>query len=460
MANPISSVQSSAGPLNYVEYAKTVLSTGGSHPFVFKGQVVQGEIIKKNASSSLKILQNIKTRADAVKVLKDKDFIIASYGKENLSLGTLAKPSTEKIGFGYLAEAVLQCAITARLVKRTQNITTQDVVSYLKDFINAKTKWNTGSSSKAVNKILEYEADNKGIQGKDLVVSYMSLNDRAFNFIKNNINNAANDPNLKPFISDATSYVNSSQPKEHSLYFYTNKKIDKLEIKSLGILGQAGEDKTKADIVTYYYEGYNPTTKDGKLKDFNLNLSVKIRGETQFGQASNIHFDAMEKFASAVGVKLSKASKDKINKLIPTVVKGSKTLPKMDAEEIKKKKLHTQVYEIVYSDIVSQLHRKAKTDQLIEGIKEFISYNDPSLVIVDIGSGDKVYFIDKLDAVKKQLKGNYVQAVAKETGAGNYNMTISINGASVLTLSSRPIQNTFRNYVDSGEDLRKWMSDI
>ena len=81
-------------------------------------------------------------------------------------------------------------------------------------------------------------------------------------------------------------------------------------------------------------------------------------------------------------------------------------------------------------------------------------------MIVDIGSGDKVYFINKLDAVKKQLKGSYVQAVAKETGAGNYNMTISINGASVLTLSSRPIQNTFRNYVDSGEDLRKWMSDI
>lgn len=460
MANPISSVTSVAGPLNYIEYAKTVLSTKGKHPFVLKSQVVQAEIIEQNISKSLKLLASIKTRQQALELLKDKNFFIALYGNNKLSLGSLAKPASEKIGFGYLAEAILQCAIVARLVKRNQNVTTQDVVSYLNDFLSSKSIWNTGSTSKAVNKTLQYEADNKGFSGKDIVESYMSLNDRAFAFLKNNISSAATNSNLIPFINDATRYVNNGQPKEHSLYFYSNKKIDKLEVKSLGILGQAGEEKTKADIVTSYYEGYNPTTKSGKLTKFNLNLSVKIRGETQFGQASNIHLEAMERFASAVGVKLSKTAKDKINKLILTTMKGGKTLPQMSASEIKSKNLHTQVYKIVYNDIVDQLHIKPKTDDVIDGIMEFISYNDPSLVIVDIGAGEKTYFVKKLLSVKKQIKGHMVTAIAKETSGGNYNMSIFVNGALVLTLSSRPIQNTFRNYVDSGDDLRKWMADI
>lgn len=461
MANPISQVQSAAGPLKYVEYAKTVLTTKGKYPFVLKnGTVVQAEIDKKQAAIVLKEANAVSNnRTKALEFLKNKELVVAKYGIEALSVGRLVKPAGEKIESGYLAEAILQAAIAARLVKRNNNISVSDVVSFLKDFVDSKTVWNTGQKSTAVNRIIEYEADNLGMTKKDLVVNYMSLNDKAYTYLKKNLSGAASNPNLRAFFNDSVNYVNTGQPKEHSDYFYTNKRTDLLNIKSLGILGQT---QTKSDIVTSYLEGYNPQSNNsGKMTDFNLNISVKIRGETQFGQASNIHFDAMDRFASAVGVKLSSNAEKQIKKLIPTTIKGSKILPEMPASEIKEKGLHTEVYEVVYNDIVKQLNNKPKVDDLLNGIMQFISYNDPTLVIVDIGAGDRTYFVKKIQtALKKQLKGKTLKAEAKKTPAGNYNMSISVDGGELVTLSSRPIQNTFRNFVNSGEALRKWIAEI
>lgn len=460
MANPISQVRSSAGPIKYVEYVKTVLETKGKYPFVLKnGTVAHVEIDKRLAPKVLSLANTIRTRSAALEFLKNKDLIVASYLNEDLWVGKLAKPIGEKIESGYLAEAVLQAAITARLVIRNRDVTVSDVVMYLKDFIASKKEWNTGQSGTARNRVMEYAATNYGMKQKDVVVNYMSLNDKAYTYIKKNIGSAMTNPNLRSFFTDSVSYVNKGGPKEHAEYFYTNQKLDLLEVKSMGILGQG---KTKADIVTSYLEGFNfYTNRGGKKTSFNLNLSVKIRGETQFGQASNIHFDAMNRFASSVGVKLSVSVEAKIKKLIPTEMKGNKLLPKMPADEIKQKGLHTQVYELVYGDIVNQINNKRKTDALLDGIMDFISFNDPSLVIVDIGAGDKTYIISKINAViKKQLKGKILKAEAKKSPSGNYSMTISAEGGDIVKLSSRPIQNTFRNYIDSGEAFRKWIAEI
>lgn len=463
MANPISKNPSTNSILGYVEYAKTVLSKGGKHSFVNKSSsVLNLDVDKKLAAEVLK--EANKVGNDATKglaFLKNKQLVVAQYNNEFYSIGSLLKPAGDKIESGYLAEAILQAAITARFVKRNGNVSTADVVSFLKDYVNSKVMWNIGKESKAINKIIEYTTDNFGFSKKDIVISYMSLNDKAYTYLENNLSKVANNSQLRVFFQDSANYVNKGQPKEHSDYFYNNKRVDKLEIKSLGILGQVGKDKTKADIVTYYYEGYNPTTKTGDLKKFNLNLSVKIKGETQFGQASNIYFEAMERFASAAGVKLSKSAKEKINKIIPTQIKDGKISPIMPKEEIFSKKLNVEVYKIVYEDIVNQINNKLKTNELIDGIMEFISYNDPSLVLVDIGSGEKLYFVKKLLPVKKQIKGSVVTTeIKKQPQTGNYNMDIFVNNAHVLRLESRYTGNTFRNFVKSGKGLRAWMADI
>ena len=188
---------------------------------------------------------------------------------------------------------------------------------------------------------------------------------------------------------------------------------------------------------------------------------MKINEETQFGQASNVYSEAMQRFASSVGVKLSKDVEEKIKKLIPTKIKGTKIEPAMPHDEIKQKKLHTKVYELVYNDIAKQLDNKPKTDALLDGIIEFISLNDPTIVIIDIGMGDKVYFVNKIGkSLRKQLKGKNLKAEIKAQPSGNYKMTISIEGGEVIVLESRPTGGAFRNFVSSGKALRKWIAEI
>ena len=460
MANKISSVESIAGPLDYVEYVKTVLNTGGNYPFVIKGGGVANiQIDKKLAPPILKAAEKIKDRDQALAFLKDSKYVIATYQNQQLPIGSLVKPSGKKIESGYLAEAILQAAIAARLVIRDKDVAPSDVVKFLKDFISSNKIWNTGKKSKAVNKITEYNASNLGKNFKDKVINYMSLNDKAFRYLENNIESATSNPNIRSFFTDSVNYVNRSAPKEHSKYFYTNQREDLLKIESLGILGQG---ITKADIKTIYLEGYNPKAGfPGTEVDFNLNLSVKINEETQFGQASNVYSEAMQRFASSVGVKLSKDVEEKIKKLIPTKIKGTKIQPVMPHAEIKQKKLHTKVYELVYNDIAKQLDNKPKTDALLDGIIEFISLNDPTLVIIDIGMGDKLYFVNKIGkSLRKQLKGKNLKAEIKAQPSGNYKMTISIEGGEVIVLESRPTGGAFRNFVSSGKALRKWIAEI
>ena len=97
MANKISSVQSIAGPLDYVEYVKTVLNTGGNYPFVIKGGGVANiQIDKKLAPPILKAAENIKDRTQALAFLKDSKYVIATYQNQQLPIGSLVKPSGKK----------------------------------------------------------------------------------------------------------------------------------------------------------------------------------------------------------------------------------------------------------------------------------------------------------------------------------------------------------------------------
>ncbi len=374
------------------------------------------------------------------------------------------------IGLGYIGETILQCAIAARLQIRNRSITSSDVVEKIRDFVEERKgkNWNPPLGSrktKMITRELSYYAANMNIAGKDQVVNYLSLNKTAYDFLQSNRLTLTKRKDTRRLIDDSVRYVNSREPKEHAEYFYTNGFIDLLEIVSLGVIGQqrdvSGDILTKADIKTSYREGYVPGKRNsGTLKDFNLNLSVKIRGEKQFGQVSGFDGSRMNIFASSVGVKLSPDVIDQINEI-------AKTVPKSDINRDAVEKAHRQAMTIVYPFIAEQINQgRVGFGAFIDGIFNFIALRDPSVSIIDIGSGYKRYVTQKLSSIKDASVGyqRRLRAVSTETGTGNWNLNVYVDNNQgsqyVVKLSSRTIGTIARNYITSGIVLRKWLAEL
>lgn len=468
MPQKISKTDSDRSPPLYVQYAIEILESSKRDkvPFVDStGSIKQLVLLQTesvvNALFEAKRALKSNDKATLIQFLKNKQHIIAVDGKKNYTVGDLAKPSQTKIELGYLAEAILQCAITARLVERTRSVTSAIIERYVEDFLDSKQVWMLGKQTKTIARQMEYQAENRDINAKDVVISYISLNAKGFNFLSNNKFRLAQNIYLKPLFDDAVSYVNSGAPAQHAQYFYTNGLVDKLTITSLGVIGQKS---TKTDIITEYFEGYDPSRPgSGKPVEFKLNLSVKINNTKQFGQASGIYLEAMERLASAVGVTLSEKTKKDIQTLVPTRMFGNQIRTISSAEEIKAKKIHEHVYALVYNDIQDQLNNKTgKIESFFDGIEYFLSMKDPSIVVVNIGGGDRLYYADRFNDLKQRFKRDKIITKLVAQTSGNYQMDfyISSDKKDVLRLESRPIGSTFRSYVLSGEALRMWLSDI
>jgi hypothetical protein len=479
MAQPISSVSvttANENPLNYTAYALTALYDvlhGNDTAYIFvksDNTTIELLIDKTAAARVIRIADQTldKTSKDACKrFLQNKDLIIARDPKTNTpySIGSLMKPPSKSVNFGIVAEVILQCAITARLVERTGSVAANDVAQYLRDYLKSTVPWKERSSKSTLEcRMLRYQAKNEKIPGNDIVVSYMATDTRVFKYLQQRAKSRRIelDALLAPFFRDAVRYVNSGAPAEHARYFYTNGLIDKLEIEAVGVFGQIGPVKTKADIRTSYREGYDPRNPNsGTRHDFSLNLSIKSRGEPQFGQATGAYAEAMERFASAVGVTLTEATTNTVRKLVPTTLKGSKITPTADQSEIAQ--VFPRVQEVVYTDMYRQLNGQRGARAVIRffnGIEYFMAYRDKSIVVVDIGSGDKTYFVSRFRDLKRRFAQSTITCDLITKDSGNYKFRVFIDGGHVVTLQSRVIGNTCRNYVESGSDLRKWLSEV
>lgn len=451
MANPIVTSSPSSVP-KYVDYVVALLESedkDARYPFVIGASV---QMLPINITSLERNALLAKAKAVGSNIEAGRQLfgdVIARQGARDITVGRLAKPKSEKVPFGYIAEAVLQCAIAARLVIRDRDIGTADVVSYVKDFVSPSSGKPWLTSSKTFNRILEYSADNKNITGKDLVISKMSLNASAAHWIIDRLtdNTLTSNSEMKSIINDSVSYVNKREPKANAEYFYTNGRVDRLEVVSMGVIGQG---ETKADIHTYYYEG--GTTQ---RTDLNLNLSVKVNNVEQFGQATGITAEVMDVFIGAAGVGLSDAAWKQIEQLVPDRVTAR------DIPTLKKQKVHSKVYEIVYKEIESQTRSgKIKAEQLLDGIQYFMSLGQRDLVVVNVGGGEKSMYVKKLDFIKQAMGNKPVKAVVTRTeAAGNYSAKLFIEDNHVLTLSSRETGGLFRNFVSSGSALRDWLSE-
>lgn len=450
MANPIVTSSPSSVP-KYVDYVVALLESedkDAKYPFVIGGaiQTLPITISQLERNALLVKARAVGSNIEAGRLLFSE--VITRQGNRDVTVGRLAKPKSERVPFGYIAEAILQCAVVARLVIRNRDINTADVVEYVKDFVSPKGKpWMT--SAKTFNKILEYSADNKNIVGKDAVISKISLNLAASHWVIDRVadNTLMSNSEIKSIVNDSVAYVNKREPKANAEYFYTNGRVDRLEVVSLGVIGQG---ETKADIHTYYYEGGT-----NQRTDLNLNISVKVNNVEQFGQATGLDAEVMDVFVGAAGVGLSDLAWRQIERLVPNKITAR------DVPNLKKNKVNSQVYEIVYKEIESQARSgKIKATSLLDGIQYFMSMNQRDLVVVNVGGGEKSMYVRKLDFVKEAMGNKPVKAVVTRTeAAGNYSAKLFIENNHVLTLSSRETGGQFRNFVSSGSALRDWLSE-
>jgi hypothetical protein len=358
--------------------------------------------------------------------------------------------SGEKVPFGYLAEVLLQAAIVARFVEgRTgESINAVHVAKYIKQFLTEKSNSSAytavkgpSDTKKSIAKAFKYTVPNKlASVGVDTVYAFYVLNSAAFTYLNARKSVIASSSDLAPYIADACRYVSSGACKEHAEYFYTNGRRDRIDIVSTSISGQDKKNPTKADIVTAYYEGWSGNdSSPGKPIVMKLNLSVKINHVTQVGQASGLHSEAMKTFSSAVGITLSNATIEKVNKI---------NLKPITSQS------QTEVYKLVYGE----MSKANDIDKLIKGISYFISFNDKTITIIDIGAGLKTYFIENLQMLKKQFKGKKVSAKTRVTGGGNYVLDVYLGNSQLLELSSRKTGGIYRNFVNTGDALRDILS--
>ena len=361
--------------------------------------------------------------------------------------------SGEKIPFGYLAECLLQAAIVARFVDKRdkdQTINERDVIKFITQFVTKKSDSTAETAileklpnSMAVNKAFQYDVPNKNTKiGKDKVYVYYSLNDGAFRWLEKKVKTISSNSELMPFIKDAISYVNSITCAQHSNYFYTNGKVDRIDIVSLGIMGQG---QTKADIRTQYYEGWQGG-KTGKKVEMHLNLSVKIRHVDQVGQLSGIDSQTYSQLVEYFGASLSSAQKKTIDENAMILMKNPGVINKT---------AQGKIYEIVYK----QLQTATNVSKLLDGMQYFIAFTKKeaeTLNVVDIGSGLKVYFVKNLDNVKKSYKNSRVKTEVTTGGGEGVTKQIKfiINNDVLFTISSRRTGGIYRNYISTGPLLR------
>lgn len=473
MANSIYNTKSPTSFVKYLEHAENVVRGMGAI-LLLKG--TSGEPLIYSLKESSKI--NKKAYADIQSLRKragNRGFTVEEY---HAALKAIPLELTErnpfqftaanivkkgdKIPMGYLAEPFLQAAIVAKFVEKRDekdHVQIKDIIKYINHFIVKKSEAAAQSlllaeitggktTGKSISKAFEYSAPNKNPKvGDDKVFVYYSLNDPAFRWLKSamEVGNIANEPELKEILHDSMEYVNSGNCRDHVHYFYTNGRTDRIDIVSLGILGQG---QTKADIRTQYYEGWTGGTS-GKKIEMHLNLSVKIRHVDQVGQKSGINGATYSQLVNYFKLEFSKKQLEEIETHAAKLLKNPK--------RVLDKQAQGAIYDIVYN----KLSEAKKVDQLLNGIEYFIAFNKTeaeTLTVVDIGEGLRVYFVKNLEELGKRYKNATVKSEIT-TGGGKDGLTktirFSVNDEVLFQISSRHTGGVYRNFISTGPLLRQ-----
>ena len=174
-------------------------------------------------------------------------------------------------------------------------------------------------------------------------------------------------PLLANELASAAAYVNSPNAERYSKYFYINGKADEINIMADGA---ASESEKKSDV----WVGIRD--KNGAMRTLKLNASLKVDGQSQFGQVGGSSSESMTKLFGYFGIDVS---------------------PYVEKFERESKKDQFKGIEYMYRQITEDLQNRlagnddneeAKfVDQVAHGITHFAILGDQNVELVDFDKG-------------------------------------------------------------------------
>jgi hypothetical protein len=282
-----------------------------------------------------------------------------------------------KRALGYVVEAVLIIAMTARFINKNQPIGKADIDAVITAFKRARNK----GTKQSVLKQIKRKSLNRDPSIVDDVHGEISLSEVDYELLMN----PKNKTKLSPFYNSAMVFVNSALVSEHAIRFYENNQENVIKIDALGIVGQGIE---KADIKVF------AAIKGEPLVPIDLTISVKVNNTPQFSQVSGSEFrKQQELWKGLLGVDITPIeekyhtliAKGKVNDAICLAYKTA-------------------------ADMFNQ-PRHNKISTLLEGVAHHMSMGETKLITVNMTrSGASVYRISKL---AENLKDDDVPLSAK-----------------------------------------------
>ena len=301
--------------------------------------------------------------------------------KGGLPMGNLDKPS--RPSKGDIGEAVIAAAICARFVYKHGNISPSKVISILRHLGHKGIKNYPGKTGKYVEGV--FKSKNEGVKVMDDIHCYISLNKSAMAASvnpKSEFGIWAYKDVIPAYARSACAYVNSGKVSKWAEVVYTNRRYDKIDIKSDGLGDQKGTKvDTRVKITDY----------KGNLQPVNINLSMKVDDIGQFGQVSGMDFSVQQElwkqvFGYTSTVNSLKSKWDELSQ-VKHDLKGALNM----------------VYDAVYQKAKQDISGPGK-EKLIKNIAQALQYfatrHEEHVEMLNLGKGGtKLYSFDDMESV-------------------------------------------------------------
>lgn len=283
-----------------------------------------------------------------------------------------------KFNRGDVSEGILAAAITARFISKTNRITSLDVINVIKKL---------GKPRKMKNFLLiekNFDSPNKNPKIIDNVICKITLaeiNMKAF--LDNKI---YHERDIKELVNSSLAYANGNNIMEWADMVYNNNQINKIEIKSEGLLDQTG---TKVDLRVLIDE-----------KQVGIGISLKAGDVKQFGQVGGSSIESMNEFFNPLGVKFSSKFETQYEKMIS-------------------QKKVAEALCMSYKEAYTQIKNNIKTNNIEfkKDISNFIKFhatrNEPNVALVQLSKNEVSVY--NFENIQKKLKGINLDVVYSES---------------------------------------------
>ena len=317
---------------------------------------------------------------------------------------------TKGFNMGNVSEGIFAAAVFAKFtVGRSKNISQQDVVGVLTDLQDVKVTSPAGK--KSVSGKFSRTAPNKVIKEDDNIEYKfgLSANNHKALITKANWQGES----FQGLIRGACTYANSVQVAQWVDLIYTNGRVDNICVFADGEANQSG---TKVDVKVYCSDN---DPDDDRLKELNINVSLKVNGIRQFGQVGGTVYDNQLNFWTQLfpGINITNpiTSVQYNNKANPIGKGATDYAPAISYyyEEMHKKLKNLE-----------RTHNEELAEAFANGVTYYGSLNETGVELLDIHEIKGATSVD-IDKIRYLLEGRGIRV-------GNIVMSNPVKGNSPL----------------------------